>query len=576
MDSDEDLLALAGAGGDSTEEEKPVPYNDNNKKPNNIGKRPRGASSTQKGRKRRARSASFSEDEVEFEDEEEEQEKAGGVGEEEDEEFTDEVQDEGGDSDETEDEDIFINPYPLEGKYKNEKDRDDLEGLAEIEREQILFDRSQEMQKFNERVYLAQRAKERKQAERAFQRTKERQEKAKREKPVSGKKSQLSELKKRREEKSVRSNNRAKGINVSKSHESEDEDYEEEDYEGEEEEYKESDEEVEWAKSEEPIRDITAADINKVRFGKTLLAKFVHYPNFEDVVANCFVRVNIGFNRERQTNTYRVCQVKGISKAPKPYKFLNRTVDFGLKVTHGASEKTFEMGICSDGAITEDEFRWWKNSMQQSNLLLPSARKIDKKFKELSEFQNRKLSSEEINEMIIKRQQHAASSLGANTVIEKSVLLQRRVIALENGDYEELEQIDQRLEQLDSILNKSSRQKQNELDRLAQVNLRNRKANLEGIRRAEIIAQENRRKALSDKKDVPDPFSRLRTSARIFYESRSSSATPAPEQNNNNNNNNNNHNNDSEQKSEVDKRKNVIPRKKVDDVIASIDLDIEI
>ena len=41
----------------------------------------------------------------------------------------------------------MIDPYPLEGKYKDEADREALDNMDEMEREQILFERMQEMDK---------------------------------------------------------------------------------------------------------------------------------------------------------------------------------------------------------------------------------------------------------------------------------------------------------------------------------------------------------------------------------------------------------------------------------------------
>ena len=42
----------------------------------------------------------------------------------------------------------LIDPYPLEGKYKDEADREALDNMDEMEREQILFERMQEMDKY--------------------------------------------------------------------------------------------------------------------------------------------------------------------------------------------------------------------------------------------------------------------------------------------------------------------------------------------------------------------------------------------------------------------------------------------
>ena len=51
----------------------------------------------------------------------------------------------------------MIDPYPLEGKYKDEADREALDNMDEMEREQILFERMQEMDKYRERKYLQER-----------------------------------------------------------------------------------------------------------------------------------------------------------------------------------------------------------------------------------------------------------------------------------------------------------------------------------------------------------------------------------------------------------------------------------
>ena len=57
----------------------------------------------------------------------------------------------------------MIDPYPLEGKYKDEADREALDNMDEMEREQILFERMQEMDKYRERKYLQERMKQQQQ-----------------------------------------------------------------------------------------------------------------------------------------------------------------------------------------------------------------------------------------------------------------------------------------------------------------------------------------------------------------------------------------------------------------------------
>ncbi|ANB13471.1 Rtf1p [Sugiyamaella lignohabitans] len=518
-DLDDDLLALAGAGSDDG-----GIVSDNEE----LERRTSG--------KKRSRNANY-DDESDFDEEEEEEDDDEG------EDVTDD------DEEATEEEDLHSvkNPYPLEGKYKDEQDKAYLEGLAEVERETILFDRSQEMQKFQEMEYLAQRARERKQTEKALKKRSKKQseegllatKRSTRDKTggiPSTKKSKLSELKQKRQEKHHR---KAGGLEVpyrrgerDSSEDEEDEGYFEDEDEGYGRDGKKREDEVEWAETK-PSKEVTYEDLNKIKFGKTLFSRFCHNPGFEDVVIGTFVRINIGFNREKQANVYRVCQVKEVVKASKPYTFLGRTVDENIRVAYADSERTFEMGICSDQSITEEEFRSWKSAMDKSGLSVISKRRVDRKLEELTAFQSRVLTAEEVNQMIQRRQKLSGKNLGANIVLEKSVLQQRRVIALEQNNFEELEQIDQQIESIDRMLNKSKRR--SEIDKLAKVNERNRRANLDEIRKAEVLANETRRKLTKDA-NISNPFNRLRTSARIFYRTGSQSESPAPaaatEQNN--------------------------------------------
>lgn len=536
-DSDDDLLALAGAGEEEEEEPKPVTGGKNNK-----SKRSR------------------NEDDGENGDE---------------------------DGDDADDEDIFVSPYPLDGKYKDSKDKQYIDSLPEIEREQILFERGEEMEKFRQRGELARRVKERRLAEKALEKKSSKQRAAK--SGESGKKSQLSELKKRRQEKETRSQRRAEGI------EEEDDDEEEKgsDYYDEEEEEsgsdrgsvygdEEDDERVEWAdsKSKDSKRSIQLNDLNKIKFGKTLLAKYCHYPGFEHAIVGAYVRINIGYDHETQSNIYRVCLVKGLQQTNKPYSFLNRTVDSNLLVAHGRSERAFEMGICSDQSITEKEFERWKRVLEEQDLSLPSVKKLDRKYKDLVELQNHQLTSDEVNEMIQKRQKFSENSLGANAVIEKSMLQQQRVIAMEKGDFKEVESIDERLDNIERSIQRNQRQADTGMDKLAKVNERNRRSNVERVRKAEIKANENRRKAAMGQDVASDPFSRLRTSAKTFYESnrtpkeRAAAQKAAEEEEEARRSAAN-----EQEEAQSHARKSMMAKKKlsrVDDLIANLDIELEI
>ena len=109
--------------------------------------------------------------------------------------------DDADEEEEEEEEEEFENPYPLEGKYKDQDDRQRLLQMTEIERENVLFQRSEELARLKERRDLAALVKARAKTDaggkprRSGREGQLRSEKA-------GKRDELSELKKRREEKS--------------------------------------------------------------------------------------------------------------------------------------------------------------------------------------------------------------------------------------------------------------------------------------------------------------------------------------------------------------------------------------
>ena len=76
--------------------------------------------------------------------------------------------------------------------------------------------------------------------------------------------------------------------------------------------------------------------------------------------------------------------------------------------------------------------------------------------------------------------------------MEKSRLNQARTLALRRNDLVEVAQIDTQLAALTSD-STSSRSRSSQADELARVNERNRKANMEAAKRAEMLEAERRR-----------------------------------------------------------------------------------
>jgi RNA polymerase-associated protein RTF1 len=91
----------------------------------------------------------------------------------------------------------------------------------------------------------------------------------------------------------------------------------------------------------------------------------------------------------------------------------------------------------------------------------------------------------------------------SSIILERSRLQQARTLALRRNDREEVRTLDEQLVALDASTPKS-RTAVSDVDdisrRLAKVNERNRKANLESVRRAEQAAAERKREERDRKK----------------------------------------------------------------------------
>lgn len=115
-------------------------------------------------------------------------------------------------------------------------------------------------------------------------------------------------------------------------------------------------------------------------------------------------------------------------------------------------------------------------------------------------------------------QQHSAGAIA----IERSRLIQAKTLAMRRQDFVEVTDIEAKLKELPVV--QSTREEEESLaDKLAKVNERNRKANVEAVRKAELLEAERKRR---DRKlanaggsgvaTPTDPSARLKTIPRTF------------------------------------------------------------
>ncbi|EJS43852.1 rtf1p [Saccharomyces arboricola H-6] len=430
-------------------------------------------------------------------------------------------------------EDEESNPYPLEGKYKDESDRDHLESLPEMERETLLFERSQIMQKYQERKLFRARGRDMKEQQ---QKAKDNEDSRKtrtstRSTHATGhsdiKASKLSQLKKQR----ARKNRQYSDNEEEKDDEDEyiDDNYKNEEgseYEDDEEYnpfdrkglYDKREEEVEWAEEEEDEldRDPEISDFNKLRIGRSFVAKFCFYPGFEDVVKGCYGRVNIGTDKRTGKTSYRMVRIERIF-LQKPYNMGKFYTNQYFGVTQGKDRKVFQMNYFSDGLFTDDEYQRYLKALDSSHMVKPSLRSLSNTIKEVMDFVNTPLTDKTTDEVVRHRMQFNKKLSGTNAVLEKTVLRGKLQYAKETNNEKDIAKYSAQLRNFEkrmSVYEKHHENDQSDIKKLGDLTSKNRKLNMNNIRSAEHVKKEDN----SNFDSKSDPFSRLKTRTKVYYQ----------------------------------------------------------
>jgi RNA polymerase-associated protein RTF1 len=209
-------------------------------------------------------------------------------------------------------------PYPLEGKYVNSSDKARILAMSQLDREEILGQRAEEMSRVNFQAEVARRAAN-------MQNSANRKRKADSEEPDSPRKSSrqvkpkttsgLEAYKRDREQRGQqrqirddRDDDRRNGRRRSSSG---DRDRSDVDAEGE--------SDVDWDEERKPVvREEQPAGlqhIESVRVGRGFFGVVCFYPGFEEAMTGTFGRIGVGQDAQRNT-LYKMAQIKGMLSSP--------------------------------------------------------------------------------------------------------------------------------------------------------------------------------------------------------------------------------------------------------------------
>ncbi|KAI0046812.1 plus-3-domain-containing protein [Auriscalpium vulgare] len=434
---------------------------------------------------------------------------------------------------ESEEEDGATNPYPLDGKYTDELDRQRLLEMPEIEREDVLAQRLEEMQRIQDKRNLDQMLKAQKGGDDSVSKA------AKRQHAVRGatkeKSRKLDELKARRKAKddSKRTRNSPKRDRSSSPMEMETDDEDDEDGQISKLEQEQERDLKFFSQARPDTEPLSIDDLSKIRLTRDQLAKHHLAPWFEDYITGAFVRYLIG--QEDGRPIYRVCEVSSElnTDGGKVYKINDSLADATITVQHGKSIAAFPMDKVSNSIFTEREFDRFVKVCEQQKVKLPNKRQIEKKQAQLLKLPTQPMTENDINTMLARKAKlQPAKQSATHIAMEKSRLNQERALAVRRNDLVEVAVLDGKLAELHAehpeLATPALVTEEEDLSsRLAKVNERNRKANLEAVRKAELQEMERKRRerrlAAQGGTPVIDPSARLKITPRLFA---SRSGTP--------------------------------------------------
>ncbi|CAJ0756801.1 20498_t:CDS:10 [Entrophospora sp. SA101] len=144
--------------------------------------------------------------------------------------------------------------------------------------------------------------------------------------------------------------------------------------------------------------DIKIEDLRKIQITRSQVAKWMFTQYFVKTVIGSFVRLNIGNKDGRQI--YRICEVIGVEEVSTPY-FIEKSITnkvFLLK--HAEAVKQFNIQNISNNYFDQGEFDRWRITMKVAKLRMPSFEDIQKKQLQIKDANEHNLTHQEVDEMV--------------------------------------------------------------------------------------------------------------------------------------------------------------------------------
>lgn len=458
--------------------------------------------------------------------------------------LTADTDDESRGGDEPESEEDESNPYPLDGKFKDETDRQKLMMMPELEREAILSQRLEEKQrhldKVNIRMLLNANRKHSDSpdvdavssaAKRKHTTVGKTAEKAKGLAALAEKRRNKKERDARHDDADYESPKKASRRQMSEDASSED---------------------GEVSKRDTDSRDhgtsemVLVEDLSMARITRDMLEKACHRKDFEDFVVGGWVKYHFGLD-EYGKPSYALCEIINVgAEFTTPYKLGEKVQsDKTLELRHAEKVKTWNMDRVSNAPFDKMEFQTLVRHLQRNQMRLPRRRDLEKKRDAIKKFLSAPISDADTQTSIADHSRMRGGRLTMPEQLAKKARLgQRRALAQKQKNEQELAQVGQEIADLEAQYPALRAATEVVSDRTSTIVEKNRLAALKERRENEEAERDaRRRKALGaaaggGSSDVSRPgtptvkdlSARVKTVSRLGQDADSSrSGTPKPE-----------------------------------------------
>ncbi|CAK7201666.1 RNA polymerase-associated protein rtf1 [Sporothrix eucalyptigena] len=460
------------------------------------------------------------------------------------------------------DDDDDENKYPVDGLFASHAEKEEIMGMREVEREQILADRAQEKDRIHQNKLLRQLVsndEQRKKRSASAAELDDGQRKTSRVRTKIGgvkvgethsaidtlksRRAEKSERNRRREEDRERRKDRPSSRGGRSGHSDDDEGVDDDDnYGGDD-----GDSDVEWAKpskksrSPEPkVSQVTELrDVERVRLSRSRFGQVCFYPEFEEKITGTFVRISIGPDPDTREPVYRMALVKGFTKG-KPYAISGPqgqmiVTDQYVLAAHGKAQREWPFLACSDSPFTESEWSRYQKVCHADNVSVPKRGLLLNKADDINKLINRQWTEQELVEKVDRQQELKSRFNGVDRMRLETLLKEAKAL----GNRDRAQKLQEELDNLETprlafrtslTANAKSSNEPTQQERLAQRNAENRRRNAEAVRAAQLRerkkAREIERRIENGEEVEEDTSRRVKTRAKFVHDVNSNGATP--------------------------------------------------